>query len=466
MGVNSSGVGGGPYNPSDWDQLQIIHVGKHGNDVNDGRNEGPAKLTFAGARAQVVANGDAAANNRYVLWCKDAGQYDEDLVGLAFTDIWAPKAAINPITTHTFVDGVAWRIGRVTVGTGLTGFTKTVGANGARLRLTYLTCQGTAGGLLVTAGGITLDIKQVEVENGYGIGSAGMAGALDAGVGAINITGTGIGVGTIAGGAEIDAKIGCIDDAGAGTAIFIGNVASTINVVCSRIDCNTAYNVAAAGTLNLHCSSLTGARVGAGTINLVASGVGVENTPIGQTVAAVGSFTDLAGTFKEYVSIPIEWALDGTTPPDAAQVLINSRKIVVRQFQGITANQDVLIPWAIPHDLSGAIIKFRVRGYVSDATAPGAGETAIFTLAGTSIGGSENLNKALGAAVSATFTADATYVQYDRWTTTWSGDVTITDLLADEDTHLQLIRDQGSDTYVQKIGVAWLDIEYTRSVSN
>ncbi|GAH59796.1 unnamed protein product, partial [marine sediment metagenome] len=172
-------------------------------------------------------------------------------------------------------------------------------------------------------------------------------------------------------------------------------------------------------------------------------------------------------TFKEYVSIPIEWALDGTTPPDAAQVLTSTHKIVIRQFQGATANQDVLVPWSAPHDLTGGTIKFRVRGYVSHGTAPATGETIIFTLDGSSVGDSEFLSKALsGAAVSVTLTADASYVQYDRWSTPWSTALTVTDLAADEDVMFQLIRDQGTDTYAQKIGAAWLDIEHSRNITN
>jgi len=76
------------------------------------------------------------------------------------------------------------------------------------------------------------------------------------------------------------------------------------------------------------------------------------------------------------------------------------------------------------------------------------------------------LNTAMGVAVAATFTADATYVQYDYWETGWSGDVTITDLAASRDVMTQLIRNQAADTYEQKIGVAWVEIEFTRMVSN
>lgn len=172
------------------------------------------------------------------------------------------------------------------------------------------------------------------------------------------------------------------------------------------------------------------------------------------------------GPVKEQVPIPIEWALDGASPPDAVIILTSTFKVPVREFRGSTGNQDVYISWPIPKNLIGGAIKFRVRGWVTNATAPADTETIIFTLAGSSVGNSELLSKSLGAAISSTFTADAAYVQYDRWTTAWSGDVTITDLAADEDLMFQLIRDQGTDTYGQKAGISWLDIEYSRRITN
>lgn len=175
----------------------------------------------------------------------------------------------------------------------------------------------------------------------------------------------------------------------------------------------------------------------------------------------------LAGVFKEYPpAIPVEWGLDGASPPDAAITLTSTFKIPVREFRGITGNQDLYIPWKAIADLVGGTIKFRVSGYVTNATAPANNETVVFTLAGSARAPSVRLNTAMGVAVAATFTADATYVQYDYWQTGWSGDVTITNLAASRDVMIQLIRTQSADTYEQKIGVAWIEIEFTRTVSD
>ena len=165
-------------------------------------------------------------------------------------------------------------------------------------------------------------------------------------------------------------------------------------------------------------------------------------------------------------AIPVEWGLDGGSPPDAVIMLTSTFKIPVREFRGATGNQDLYIPWKSVADLVGGTIRFRVSGYVTNATAPANNETVVFTLAGSARAPSELLSKAMGVAVAATFTADATYVQYDFWTTGWSGAVTITDLAASRDVMLQLIRNQAADTYAQKIGVAWIEIEFTRTVGN
>lgn len=183
----------------------------------------------------------------------------------------------------------------------------------------------------------------------------------------------------------------------------------------------------------------------------------LDSAPVARTNLGLGSIL-------EYPLIPIEWMLDGASPPDAVSTITNTFRIPVREFRGAVGNQDVYIPWWAVKDLVGGTIKFRVSGIVTVATAPANGETAIFTLAGSARANSENLNKAMGAAVSATFTADATYAQYDEWATVWSAAVTVTALASGKAVMLQLIRDQGNDTYVQKIGVAWIEIEYTRMV--
>jgi len=165
-------------------------------------------------------------------------------------------------------------------------------------------------------------------------------------------------------------------------------------------------------------------------------------------------------------AIPIEWCLDGASPPDAAITRPSPFKIPVREFRGATGNQDVYIPWQAPRNLVGGTVRYRVSGYVTNATAPANNETVNFALAGSARAPSQLLSKAMGTAGSATFTADGTYAQYDYWETNWSGVVTVTDLAGGMNVMFQLARNQNSDTYAQKIGAAFMQLEITRRLGN
>ena len=277
------------------DRVCAIYVGKHGNDTKDGLTPADAKLTFAGARATIVTATDAAADHRYVIWCEDAGIYAEDLVGLAYVDIWAPRANINTVSTHTIVDDVSWKIGSVTSVTGDIAFTKSAGSGDARIKISHLNCEGTSNGVLVTSGGLTIDVKQLSLENGYGIGGASSSGNLHVNCMYLHITGTGTGIGAVSAGCVITGTVGCISKtgAGSGTGIYVGDSTAKVNLVVGRIGTTIAWNVAAAGTLNIHCPNVSGTRTETGTVNKVLAGVAIDNTPIGQENAAAGSFTPL-----------------------------------------------------------------------------------------------------------------------------------------------------------------------------
>ena len=101
--------------------------------------------------------------------------------------------------------------------------------------------------------------------NGYGAGSTSTS---DVGIkfGQINITGTGYGIGSSAlGTADLCATGLCIQDGGAGTGIITLGASGTINVDVNIIDCNTAYNIGAGTTLNMHVRDITGTETVAAT---------------------------------------------------------------------------------------------------------------------------------------------------------------------------------------------------------
>lgn len=167
--------------------------------------------------------------------------------------------------------------------------------------------------------------------------------------------------------------------------------------------------------------------------------------------------------FKDFIFIPIGWAIDGATPPDAKETIVSTNKIDVRQFAG-DADNDVFVPFEVPPDLSGISVKFRVICIVTNATGP-VNKGIAFFLKGASIGNGDALGAALGTAVKSSITG-RTDSQYDRIVTNWSDDVIITDLLAGETSLLSLYRDisDDDDDYVQKIGVVGIELKYTRQL--
>lgn len=166
----------------------------------------------------------------------------------------------------------------------------------------------------------------------------------------------------------------------------------------------------------------------------------------------------------DYQFIPIDAGIDGTTSPSAAVVITSTNKTITRAFSGSTDN-DLFFTWQPPSDWDGSTVTFRVIGFVTNGTAPANNETVIFGLAGASVANSESLSSTLGTIVTATFTANATYVQYDRWSTGWSNAVTLTGATAGDTVLLNLLRDT-DDTYAQVIGVLGVEIKFGRSLSN
>ena len=181
------------------------------------------------------------------------------------------------------------------------------------------------------------------------------------------------------------------------------------------------------------------------------------NTLVSATAVADDSYTIITKT--EY--IPIAYAEDGAAAPAAASVWADTRKAKIRVFAA-DADDDVEIHWMVPDDYVGGI-KFRVVGFVDNATAPADTETVILNLAGCSVGNSDDGGCTLGTGVDSTFTADATYAQHDRWSSAWSNEITVTNIVAGESAMLKLFRDV-DDTYGQGIGVAGIEIKYKARV--
>lgn len=181
----------------------------------------------------------------------------------------------------------------------------------------------------------------------------------------------------------------------------------------------------------------------------------------GASVTTYGAFN----LFSDYEFIPVEYGYDDTTPPDASTTLASTNKTQIREFQGTTANQSLRFTFDLKPDLTGSTIQFMFAGFVSQATAPANTETIIFTLGCNTIAASGLLSTAVGTVGTSTFTADATYAQYDRVVSPSWVTVTPTSLVAGQPMVCQLTRDQGTDTYAQKFGLRGIWIKYSRQLA-
>ena len=169
-----------------------------------------------------------------------------------------------------------------------------------------------------------------------------------------------------------------------------------------------------------------------------------------------------------YDILPIALAADGAAAPDALNDRTTRPPYQYRTFAH-ASTEDVNFVWFVPSDLSGATIQYRIKYLVTHATGP-TDEGVVFTLAGVSIGDAAGLgdptNAAKGTVVTVTDTA-LTAIQWDILVSDWSGDVTVTDLLAGEIAELNFTRDHdhASDTYAQVVGVLAVELRYVQNVA-
>jgi len=244
-----------------WIGQQAYYVGKHGNDSNTGLSMQDAKLTFGSAITAAAAQ-TPASNNRFSIICLDDGIYSESLTGAQYVDIYAPNATL--VGNQTVTDEMKWEFFEYQAASG-TCILKSAGAGIGWVNSTRMILAGAANGAICTSGGLCVCIEYIQLVNGFGAGSTSTT---DVGVkfGQINITGSGTAIGSSAlGTADLCVQGLCIQDNGSGTAIATLGASGTVNVDVNIINCNTAYNIGAGTTLNMHVREITGTETVAAT---------------------------------------------------------------------------------------------------------------------------------------------------------------------------------------------------------
>ena len=313
------------------DQSNIIYVGKHGNDANDGLTIDKAKLTFGSAITAAFAIAPAVIN------CFDEGTYTEDLTGQVDVHIFAPNC--NLTGAHTIAAGNKWEFGSAAVATGTTGFTFNSAGNIAKLIIGKITVAGTGIGIACIAGDLYLRTYRVTLATGYLVGTA-TAGEIFIRADVIHMTGAATVIGVIAG-AHIDLLCNHIHDV-AGTATLVYSVAvgaSNICITATSIDIENLSNIAAATVANLNVGCLAGTLTESGAAKFIIGGATkIDGVPIGAGTASTGDFTTITTT----TAIDVAYAGTGLASPTDHALLAGSGAAAMTAL-AVGATNEVLL---------------------------------------------------------------------------------------------------------------------------
>jgi hypothetical protein len=242
----------------------VLYVGKHGNDSNDGTTIENALLTFSSGI--VVANSQSPGlTNRFTLQCFDAGIYAENIVLPAFVGVEAPDATISgvggsytveleentTVTINEVIGGAFSAVGKTSPGISHVEANKikaiTAGtsclenASGIlTARVNQLICDGpsTVGITESSLSGINISIKEILINTDSSTGILATNGKVLGNVDRITKNSDGL-TGT--------------------TALQLTGLAE-INLNNSDIIADTVYNVASGSSLSLSTRRITGTR--------------------------------------------------------------------------------------------------------------------------------------------------------------------------------------------------------------
>ena len=272
--VASDGAGGLTMENPDMLAQQAYYVGKHGNDANGGRSPEDAFLTV-GAAVTAASGQTPSTTNRFNIIVMDSGVYAEDITMVAWVNLLAPEARVEG--TVELADDSNVKLSEISVSGAVNGVIKPTGQTGTSwIAVDRLLAAGAANGVVnfaLAGGGVLIyEGQTVTVENGFAFGDASAnLGHIHVDVEDIYITGTGSGIVRFIAGDTTIGRVGHILDVGAGSGTAINANTGEIDLVVGRIDCNTAYNVGAAGILNMVVNVLSGAETVAGTANVLKS---------------------------------------------------------------------------------------------------------------------------------------------------------------------------------------------------
>ena len=216
------------------------------------------------------------------------------------------------------------------------------------------------------------------------------------------------------------------------TTIAAANVSyGTFTVNANGYDITTAVYVSGTQTATFTLSGLTVGKMyrfqftptstGQVPTFTATSGISSANIPTIITATVETIYFRASATTAVFTATNTATATWSTT---ATTLYEYGRPVVARQFSH-AVQQTLIFDWLPPLDWDGGTIYWQWAGVVDNATAPANTETIICQLGGYAVASSDSLSQAMGTSVSSTFTANATYAQYDEIISTLSGAVTI-----------------------------------------
>ncbi len=244
---------------AEWSSSQVVYVGKHGLDTNDGLAEHKAFLTFGAAIAYATSLVPSAVN-RILISCRDGGIYTEDLSIISWIGIQAPGAVL--VGNTTLQDNTLLNFYKLQTSSG-TLVTKSSGTLEANVICSEVVLLSAADGIVCSTGIIVFNAESAEVTNGTGFGFAS-AGSINIRLNTARILGTGHLVQTTLAG-QLTLSCTRVTCTGSGHTLTLSN-SSTVNASIASIDCYELYNVGTGCVLKLLCPDKNGLRVNNGIV--------------------------------------------------------------------------------------------------------------------------------------------------------------------------------------------------------
>lgn len=317
---------------------QIIYVGKHGNDSNNGRSIELAKLTI-GAGILAASEQTPGPSNRIAVQIVDAGTYAENVTMVSHVDVIGHSATLDG--TITLIDNSTVKLREIapSAGTGLQLLKKTSGTSASYAYIDRIDSRNVTNSICVRnqANGSVIFVWCAQMW--VGAGNVGVGDQAN-GFGHVHLLCpdlylAGNNALGIAGNSNSASIIGYIDhiletDNPTGTAAISVGASGIVHLTCTQIIADTAYTIAPGGQLNLVCPDIQGVRTGTVTTELsdqlvkslqIQSTVATGQAPlvVASTTAVQNLNADLldgyhASNFSRIIGEITIWPTD--TPPD------------------------------------------------------------------------------------------------------------------------------------------------------